>query len=263
MGEAHYWLGEYPAATDTLDRGVELGRKVRDPLALALALRFLGDLAINVERDLDKAEKLLGESLADAETLGDPWAITRTLLFEGWVPWTRDNPDEAERIWRRALEIADPEDGWARVRALNSLSINRHGEEALPLSEEASALAEEIGDQFSIAMTGVQRGRVLEEMGRFEESVPWFDRAIATFEDLGARWELGDAIAARGIVKRELGQLDEAEEDLHRATRISEELGERQLAGWVWRAFAQVAERRGDDAEAERRVRRAQDAEAR
>jgi tetratricopeptide (TPR) repeat protein len=195
-------------------------------------------------------------------------------LFAGWVPWTRGDHEAAEKIWRRALEVADPDDGWARVRALNSLSINRTGgdriepdpegalREALALSDEASALAEEIDDQFSIAMTTVQRGRILDDQGRFEESIPCFDRAIAVFEDLGARWELGDATAERGIAKRELGRLDEAEEDLRKATRISEELGERQLASWTWRALAQVSERRGDKAEAEQRLRRSREAEA-
>jgi tetratricopeptide (TPR) repeat protein len=252
---------------------VELGRQVDDPFTLSLALRFLGDIAINVEADLDKAETLLDESLAAAEAIDEPWACTRTLLFAGWVPWTRGDHEAAEKIWRRALEVADPDDGWARVRALNSLSINRTGSdriepdpegalrEALALSDEASALAEEIGDQFSIAMTTVQRGRILDDQGRFEESLPCFDRAIAVFEDLGARWELGDATAERGIAKRELGRLDEAEEDLRKATRISEELGERQLASWTWRALAEVSERRGDKAEAEQRLRRSREAE--
>ena len=275
IGEARYWLGEYPAATEVLGRAVELGREVDDPFTLSLALRFLGDIAINVEADLDKAEKLLDESLAAAEAMDEPWACTRTLLFAGWVPWTRGDHEAAEKIWRRALEVADPEDGWARVRALNSLSINMTGgpgrsgvspedalRQALELSDEASALAEEIGDQFSIAMTTVQRARILDDQGKFEESLPCFDRAIAVFEDLGARWELGDATAERGIAKRELGRLDEAEEDLRKATRISEELGERQLASWTWRALAKVSERRGDKAEAEQRLRRSREAEA-
>jgi tetratricopeptide (TPR) repeat protein len=275
MGEALYWLGEYPAATEALERATSLGAKTKDPFTQALALRFLGDLAINVEADLDKAEGLLDRSLAAAEELGDPWAIVRTLLFAGWVPWTRGRKEDAEAIWRRALADADPEDGWARVRALNSLSINMTGGpgdtgpddaavhvEALRLSDEASELAEQIGDQFSIAMTTVQRARILEDMGRLEESVRCFDRAVATFEDLGAKWELGDATAERGIAKRELGRLDEAEEDLQKAIRISEELGERQLASWTWRALARVSERRGDRAEAEERLRRSRDAEA-
>ena len=197
IGEARYWLGEYPAARDVLDRAVELGRKVDDPFTLSLALRFLGDIAINVDADVDKAEVLLDESLAAAERYDEPWACVRTLLFAGWVPWTRGDHEAAEKIWRRALEVADPEDGWARVRALNSLSINRTGSdrvepdpeealrEALELSDEAYALAEEIGDQFSIAMTTVQRGRILDDQGKFEESLPCFDRAIAVVRGPG------------------------------------------------------------------------------
>jgi tetratricopeptide (TPR) repeat protein len=111
-------------------------------------------------------------------------------------------------------------------------------------------------------VAAVQKGRVLEDLGRFEESLAWLDRGIAIFSELGARWELADARAERGISKRELGRLDEAEEDLRYAIRASEELGERQLQGWTWRAYARVAELRGDHAEAEKRHRRSRDAEA-
>jgi class 3 adenylate cyclase/tetratricopeptide (TPR) repeat protein len=266
MGEAHYWLGEYPAATAALERSVALAEAHDDAFGLTHALRFLGDIAINVEADVDKAEMLLDRSLSAAERLGDQFAITRTLLFAGWVPWTRDRYDEAEVIWRRALSLAGTKDRWARVRALTSLSINRietkDFDEALRLIEEASALAEETGDQFSVAVTAVQKGRVLDDLGRLDESVSWLDRAIAIFVELGARWELADARAERGIAKRDLGRLDEAEEDLRYAIRVSEELGERQLGGWTWRAFARVAELRGDNAEAEKRYRRAGEAEA-
>jgi tetratricopeptide (TPR) repeat protein len=266
MGEARYWLSEYPAAVEALDRAVGLGRTTGDAFTLALALRFLGDIAINVEGDLDKAERLFDGSLDAAQELGDPWAIVRTLLFAGWVPWTRERYEDAEAIWLRALEVSDPEDTWARARAFNSLSINRDSmgdhAQALRLSEWATALAERTGDQFSIAVASVQRGRILEDLGRYDEALPCFERGIAIFEDLGARWELADALAERGDVRTELGQLDEAEEDLRRAIRISEELGERQLGGWMWRAFADVSERRGDLVEAEHRRRRSREAEA-
>jgi class 3 adenylate cyclase/tetratricopeptide (TPR) repeat protein len=266
IGEAHYWLGEYPASTAALERSVALAEANDDAFALTLALRFLGDIAINVEADVDKAEALLDRSLTAAEKLGDQYAITRTLLFAGWVPWTRDRFDESEVIWRRALALAGTTDRWARVRALTSLSINRMElkdfDEALRLIEEASVVAEETGDRFSVAVTAVQKGRVLEDLGRYEEALLCLDRGIAIFAELGARWELADARAERGITKRELGRLDEAEEDLRYAIRTSEELGERQLAGWTWRAFARVAELKGDTAEAEKRHRRAREADA-
>ena len=174
---------------------------------------------------------------------------------------------EAEAIWRRALDVVDPKDHWARVRALTALSINRSEMDdfsgALQLIDEASSLAEETGDQFSVGVTSVQKGRVFEDLGRFDESLVWLDKGIKIFSELGARWELADARAERGISKRELGRYDEAEDDLRYAIRASEELGERQLAGWTWRAFARVAEMRGDQAQADMRYRRSREAEAR
>ncbi|HUE67903.1 MAG TPA: tetratricopeptide repeat protein [Candidatus Acidoferrum sp.] len=266
MGESLYWLGEYPAAKDALEQAVALAEAEDEPFALALALRFLGDIAINYEGDVDKADGLLQRSLAAAERLGESRAITRSLLFAGWVPWTRGRFDESEAIWQRALETAEVNDSWARVRALNALSIN-HSEMddhdgALRLVEDARKLAEECGDQFSVAMTAVQKARVFDDLGRREEALPWFDEGIAIFADLGARWEQADATAARGIARRELGRLDQAEEDLQFAVRVAQELGDRQLPVWTWRALARVSELRGDTAEAEERRQRSVQAES-
>jgi tetratricopeptide (TPR) repeat protein len=268
MGEARYWLGEYSAATELLDRAVELGSRLGDMWTLALAQRFLGDIAINVEADLEKAQDLLSRSLEAAEEIDEPWAIARTLLFAGWVPWTRDRYEEAETVWRRALALAEThDDRWARVRALTSLSINRADmgdyDEAVRLIDKARGLADEMGDQFSVAVTTVQRGRLYHDLGTFQESIPCFDRGVSTFTELGARWELGDALAARGIAETQLDRLDEAEADLRQAVHISDELGERQLAGWTWRALARVAERRGDHAKAAERFRRAEEEDTR
>ena len=266
MGEARYWLGEYQAAIDVLDRAVD--RANGDTWTLAEALRFRGDIAVNFEGDLDRAEGLLDRSLDAAEELGDPFAISRTLLFAGWVPWTREDFEESERLWKRALVLSEEnDDRWARVRALTCLSINRADQkdqvEATRLIEEAQSVANEMGDQFSVAVTSVQRGRLHQDASQPAESVPCFDLAISIFSDLGARWELADATAERGIARRDLGQLDDAEIDLQQAIRISEELGERQLASWTWRALGRVSEKRGNLAEAEERFRRAEEEEAR
>ena len=268
MGEVFYWLGEYPAATDALERAVELGTRDGDDFALALALRFLGDISINVAADVDRAEELLERSLDAAERLGDPYAIARTLLFAGWVPWTRNQLDAAEEIWRRALDIAEAtDDRWSLVRSLCSLSIVVGNldrlDEATEMIERARDLALEMGDRFSLAVATVQEGRLHEERLDLVEALPFFDRGIEIFGELGARWELGDALAERGIVERELGRLDDAERDLRRAISISEELGERQLAGWTWRALAHVSERRGDHAKAKEHRRRADEEESR
>ena len=254
MGEAHYWLGEYPAASQALARAVELGEKFDDAWTLALALRYQGDIAINVDGDLDKAEQLLGDSLAAAGELDDAWAMSRSLLFAGWVPWTREDYEEADAIWQRALALAEEhDDTWAHVRALTALSINQselHNlEEAARLIEQARELADEMGDRFSVAVTVVQHGRLDQDRGKLEEAIAQFDRAIEIFRELGARWELADALAARGISHRDLGRLDEGEDDLRSAIRISSELGEQQIAGWGGRALDRLAQLRLESAD--------------
>ncbi len=252
-GEAHYWLGEYPAASEALARAVALAETHDDAWTLALALRYQGDIAINVDRDIDKAEELLANSLAAAGELEEPWALSRSLLFAGWVPWTREDYGEADQIWRRALALAEEHgDDWARVRALTALSINVSQQKDLDESErfieEASAIADEMGDRFSVAVTTVQRGRLDEDRGRFEDAIPRFDRAIEIFDELGARWEMADALAERGISYRDLGRLDEGEEDLRTAIRISQELGEQQIAGWTGRALDRLSQLRAERA---------------
>jgi tetratricopeptide (TPR) repeat protein len=253
VGEAHYWLGEYPAASEALARAVELGEKFDDAWTLALALRYQGDIAINVAGDLDEAERLLADSLAAAGELDDAWAMSRSLLFAGWVPWTRERYDEADAIWHRALDLAEEhDDTWARVRALTALSINQsqlnRTEEAAKLIDQARELADEMGDRFSVAVTMVQRGRLDEDLGNQEEAISRFDRAIEIFKELGARWEMADALAERGISYRDLGRFDEGEEDLKSALRISGELGEQQIAGWSGRALDRLAQLRAESA---------------
>jgi class 3 adenylate cyclase/tetratricopeptide (TPR) repeat protein len=252
-GEAHYWLGEYPAASQALAHAVELGEKFDDAWTLALALRYQGDIAINVDGDLDEAERLLADSLAAAGELDDAWAMARSLLFAGWVPWSREHFDEAAEIWQRALSLTEEhDDTWARVRALTALSINlsqqNRTQEAARLIDQARELADEMGDRFSVAVTMVQRGRLDEDLGRHAEAIPRFDRAIEIFGELGARWEMADALAERGICYRDIGRLDEGEEDLKSAIRISGELGEQQIAGWSGRALDRLAQIRAEGA---------------
>ena len=85
MGESYYWLAEYADAIDVLERAVNLGTEHDDPWTLALAFRFLGDIAINVWADVDRAEILLDRSLVEAERLGEPHAIAALLFAAGAV----------------------------------------------------------------------------------------------------------------------------------------------------------------------------------
>jgi len=250
-GEARYWLAEYAWATDALSQAEQIGQRTNDDWTLAMALRFLGDIVLNVAADVDRAEQLHVRSLAAAERLGDPWVISRSLLFAGWVPWTRDRFDEAEVTWQRALMLArESRDSWVQARALIALSIARSEVDddatAAEHARAALAIAREMGDQFSTAVAMVQLGRSGDTASALESTLGLFDDAASIFEELGARWELADALFARGRHLEKLERLDDAKRDLHASMRISEELGARALGGWTSRALGRVRQRRGE-----------------
>ena len=249
IGEARYWLAEYAQASEVLRKAEQLGLRTADDWTLSLALRFLGDIVLNVDADVDRAEELHARSLEAAERLGDPRVVSRSLLFAGWVPWTRDRFAEAEAVWRRALALArEMRDRWVETRALSGISVTlleiEDFEGAAANAREALAVAHDLGDQFSTAVAMVQLGRTLDWRGTPDEAVRHFTEAAAIFEEMGARWELADALYARGRVHEEQDRLEDAEKDLHAAVHLSEELGARMLGGWTSRALGRVRSRR-------------------
>jgi class 3 adenylate cyclase/tetratricopeptide (TPR) repeat protein len=249
VGEARYWLSEYEAACDALRRAEQLGLQAADDWTLAVALRFLGDIVLSVDGDLDRADEIHARSLQAAERLADPALVARSLLFAGWVPWTRDRFREAESLWRRALTLArENRDRWVETRALSAISVAlselEEFEAAGRHAEEAMAVARDLGDQFSTAVAMVQLGRTIDWRGDPDAAVRQFTEAAAIFEEMGARWELADALYARGSAYAEQDRLEDAETDLRAAVRISEEVGARVLGGWTARALGRVRSRR-------------------
>ena len=103
VGEAHYWLGEYPAAIGALDRAIVLGSELGDDWTLAHALRFRGDIAINVEADMPRAEELLerrprrGRAARRAVGAGAHAPVRRV------GPVDAGQAPNADAVWRRAL----------------------------------------------------------------------------------------------------------------------------------------------------------------
>jgi class 3 adenylate cyclase/tetratricopeptide (TPR) repeat protein len=251
IGEARYWLGEYPSAVRALQTAEGLAERAGDAGTLARALTFRGDILLNTAADLPQAAEIFDRALAMADRSGDETVRGHALLFAGWVPWNRDEYQAANALWEEALQIARRHgDRWAEVRALSSLSVSLSEADDLvragALAREAMELAGELDDRFSRAVAGVQVGRSLLDGGHPDEALPYLDEALPVFDELSARWEYADALRSRGVALREMDRLEEAEADLTKALRVLEQLGETSLTRWTWQALARVSERRGD-----------------
>ncbi len=259
IGEAQYWLGEFPEARVTLERALAISPD--DVWTASFARRFLGDIALNVDGEVGRAKEHFDHALRAARELGPPdgpFALARTLLVAAWAPFHSDgNLERANAMFQEALDVAtaNPEgDPWAVARALTFLAsvISMSGNEAdtLPLVERAYELGKSMKDPFTTAVAQHKIGGALMTLGRFEEALPHFEAAIATFREIDARWELASAISDLGEGLRHYGRLGEAESLLREGLAITRELGERQLVGWLASELARCLYAQGGKDEA-------------
>jgi tetratricopeptide (TPR) repeat protein len=255
IGEARYWLGEFDEAAGALSKALELG--IEDIRVRAHASRFLGDISLSVQGDREGAMRLFDQALEAARELGDPWALARTLLQAGWVPyWNGDLPG-ARAAFEEALSVAraNPEaDPWAEARALSTLatiaSSNSSQEESLRLGEEALDIGERMGDPFTVAVAKENVANSLRRLWRLEEAKRVSDESVETFRELDARWELASGLITRGMSERLLDALDDAERDLREAVRLCRELKERSISVWATRELVKTLVVKGDLGEA-------------
>ena len=251
LGESRYWLGEFDAAVGPLTRALEIGGE--DPRIRAHASRFLGDIALSIRGNRERAAVHFDEALAAARELGDPWTLARTLLVAGWAPYWKGEIHHARAMFDEALDVsrANPEgDTWAEARALTMLATleSETGDEevSLALASEALAIAGSAGDRFSIGVTEESVGSALRRLWRLEEAASHLDASVQAFRELGARWELASALTSRGINHRLAGRTDLAFRDLREAYRLCRELKERSIITWTASSLAKVLVDRAD-----------------
>jgi class 3 adenylate cyclase/tetratricopeptide (TPR) repeat protein len=251
LGEARYWLGDFDEAETRFRRAMTLA--AGDDRVVAHAARFLADITLTIRGDDHLAASLFARSLDAARRLGDPFVLARTLLMAGWVPFWRQRLDEAEALFREALEVirAGPRpDAWAEVRSLVGLAsvTSPRGDEtdALALGLEALAIAEASGQPFSAAIAHQVVAASSRRLLRLEDAIDHADAAVRILRELGARWELASVLGDRGATHRVAGRLDAAELDLREAFVLCRDLKERALVTWTAAELARTLAAQGD-----------------
>jgi class 3 adenylate cyclase/tetratricopeptide (TPR) repeat protein len=255
LGEARYWLGEFDAAEESLRKALGLAGDA-DPV-VAHAARFLADITLSIRGDGHLAAALFERSIDAARRLSEPFALSRALLMAGSVPYSRDRLDEAEDLFREALEVARAEgrrDAWAECRALVGLAnvISKRGneEDALAMGLEALAIGEEAGQAFTAAIAHQTVAASMRRLLRLDEAAAHAETSVRTLRELGARWELAGSLGDRGSIHRLAGRLEEAERDLREAFVLCRDLKERALVAWTAAELARTLALEGDTAAA-------------
>jgi class 3 adenylate cyclase/tetratricopeptide (TPR) repeat protein len=241
IGDACYWLGEFTRSRAELERA--LGIAPDDAWTRCVAHRFLGDIALNIDADLDAAERHFDLALPAARELPEDhrhYAIARTLLVAGWAPYMRGDFDRARTMFEEALATAraNPEsDAWAEARALtfvaNTISSSEPISVYRPLLEEAYAIGRRINDPFSAAVAEQHLANALAAEGDLDGAIDRAEAAANAFRELGAQWETASALGDLGETIRIAGRAREAEVRQREAVAICRKLGDRQLIGFI------------------------------
>jgi tetratricopeptide (TPR) repeat protein len=164
--------------------------------------------------------------------------LARSILMAGWVPFWQGRVDEADSMFREALDVSrggDGTDRWAEVRALvgiaNVTSVSASESDALALGREALSVGEAANQPFSVAIAHQVVGTSLRRLLELDPALEHADASVLGLRELGARWELASALADRGAVHRLRGEMDEATADLREALVLCRELRDRALVG--------------------------------
>jgi len=157
LGWTHYRCGNLARAKETLDEAARLCEAGEDRCVLASICCRRAELALARGR-LDAAHDLLAQAAHHAADLG-----------------LRKEQGEA-----------------LRVEALLSAAHAQPGP-ALEFFTRAETTLEPLGDTFELALTRLQRGRLLVEVGRPEEALPLLQTAARTFHRLSVVAEAEEA----------------------------------------------------------------------
>jgi tetratricopeptide (TPR) repeat protein len=153
-----------------------------------------------------------------------------------WVPFWQGRLDDADRMFREALDVSRGgagTDRWAEVRALvgiaNVTSLVGRESDALELGREALAVGEAASQPFSIAIAHQVVGTSLRRLLELDDALEHADASVLGLRELGARWELASALADRGTIHRLRGSLVDSAADLREALVLCRELNDRAL----------------------------------
>ncbi len=197
--ETNYRLMLDLLAGDRSDKRVLTGR-----LALASLLRKRGDL--------DRAKKLLAETLPQARDGGDRLLHAASLLETALVERDRELFDDARRhldealdLWREAGRMAETRDGLFDILLASSELALRVGD--LPRSQQDANRAGEIPEAAGASANGVALGRLKSLNARlawvnrrFEEGDRLFQEGVRLLSDLSALYDLGWIYYEWGLV---------------------------------------------------------------
>ena len=242
------WAGSQTYAT--------FGRRLADPGRVEARIPEIA------ERLRARTERVLRHVVGSLRALeaGDLAGAARELIAAGEVEEAAWRLDEAERYYRKALELGrKPRDRRAEGLALKRLGrlARTRGElpEALRLYQLGYAVSDAERDLAGKVVACLGMGNVYVDQGEWEAARMWYLRGIEQLPDRATPQFL-HLCNALSVVERRLGNLDESEGWLERGEAEAAAVDDPGARDYLEHGRARLLVARGELAEAVRMLRR-------
>jgi LuxR family maltose regulon positive regulatory protein len=232
--------GEFEKALEELKGVLDIYEAQGDAFNIAEVSEKIGNALLLLGR-LPEAAPYLERARQRWPQLGNDERLVQTLINLGMLYTFLGDYDQAEIVFRKALEKARPQ-GMLRfevylVASLADIQKDRGQlQEAHALYRSALDLSDAMDEAYiriyimdAIAGTYVLQGDIV-------GAESWAQRAMAAAEDRGGGYELGVCTVTMGLVERERGQLADAAKSLEAASQLLKEASaKRELATTYFR----------------------------
>jgi predicted ATPase len=226
LAEAHYGLGNFPAAREA----IETARAAADTDAdRAAALALLGELTSNLG-DYAEAQTILAQAVPLARTNSNQITLCRALYALGDVNWRVGKLDEARAVLDESLALARAlGDVTRELFALNrlgtviSLQGNLDGEERLYTEVRTRAMAAGNRERAMTALNNL--GEVAMERQDYAPARDNFQQALALAREIGAQDMVAVGLLNLADADIKLGELSAARVELHEGLALALRLG--------------------------------------
>jgi predicted ATPase/DNA-binding SARP family transcriptional activator len=227
------------------------GLEILRPLGVGKELALASTLAIHsgALEDAAEAERMLQESLAVFEAIGDRWGIARCLLWSGLAVFAQHG--EAKRRLQKSLalcrEIGDRRGEGFAIFALGELThVSAAYEEARQYFHESLTIARQVGNRWGVEIGLDYLGYVIRELGDYAEARRLHLESLAVARQTGDRLGVAGSWDNLGLVARDEGDYEQARRQLEKGLAIRAGLGAQWEVGMSMLNLGSVALAIGD-----------------
>jgi class 3 adenylate cyclase/tetratricopeptide (TPR) repeat protein len=228
LGAACWQLGDYQAARQFLEQGLEGARRGHDGRVEALGLYYLGQTLSSLG-DFAAAKALFEQALPIARPLGGETLI-QVLFGLGGNAWRTGDLEAAEAYTLEDLSLARTQG----LVALEAQAINMLGliagvradlETEQACYEESLALSRQIGDLFREAVALANLGVIAILRQSYPEAIRYLESCLDMFNDLGRLESVALNLGNLATIYLQTGDLETARRHVREMLRLSAQLG--------------------------------------